>query len=112
MAEPDETRPETPSNGQLSQFWRQVQHGDVGEFLAGFADLPVTELVAVLLVEQSKRWQRGERIPAEHYLRRFPSLEDDGEAVVEMAYGEFLLREEYGERPSLDEYLYRFPKQQ
>src|SRR5262249_15675880 len=32
------------------------------------------------------------------------------EAVVELAYGEFLLREDSGENPALQEYLWRFPE--
>ena len=64
------------------------------------------------LIDQSERWQRGERIPAENYLRRYPPLETDAEAVVELAYGEFLLREEHGELPTLAELLWRFPNHQ
>jgi WD40 repeat protein len=99
---------ETP-DAQLSGQWRQGRRLDVAEFLAGFADLNASEVVAVLLVDQRERWQRGERIPAESYLHRFPALAGDTEAVVELAYGEFLLREEHGERPALEEYQRRFP---
>jgi WD40 repeat protein len=94
---------------QLWQCWRQGERVDVAEFLSGFTDLEATDVVAVLLIDQSERWQLGERIPAENYLRRFPTLEAHTEAVVELAYGEFLLREERGDRPALEEYLSRFP---
>lgn len=97
---------------QLWQQWRQGRPVDVAEFLAGFAPLKATETVAVLLVDQRERWQRGERIPAENYLRRYPALEADSEAVVELAYGEFLMSEEHGEQPALPEYQGRFPAHQ
>ncbi len=97
---------------QLWQRWRDGERVDLAEFLAGFRSLQPTELVAVLLIDQSERWRRGERIPAETYLRRFPSLDAEVEAVVELAYGEFLLREELGEKPAFEEYLQRFPRYQ
>src|SRR5580692_6481357 len=109
MTDASEMPVEEAPDAQLSQRWRQGKRVDVGDFLAGFAGLESTELVAVLLVDQRERWQVGERIPAESYLRRFPALEAEAEAVVELAYGEFLLREERGERPALPEYLCRFP---
>src|SRR5262249_53846087 len=112
MSEPSKIPAEQAPDAQLWQRWRQGERPDVGQFLAGFAGLDAVEVVAVLLADQRERWQRGERIPAESYLRRFPALEADSEAVVELAYGEFLLREQLGEQPALDEYLWRFPDHQ
>jgi WD40 repeat protein/tRNA A-37 threonylcarbamoyl transferase component Bud32 len=110
MHEPGQVAPDNEAaDVQLWQRWRQGERPDVGEFLAGLPDLGGTEMVAVLLVDQRERWQVGERVPAESYLRRFPALESASETVVELAYGEYLLREERGERPCLDEYLWRFP---
>jgi serine/threonine protein kinase len=106
------TQSDETADQLLWQCWRRGQRVEVSEFLAGFPELDTTDLVAVLLIDQSERWQLGERIPAENYLRRFRVLESDSEAVVEMAYGEFLLREGRGERPSLQEYLWRFPEHQ
>jgi WD40 repeat protein/serine/threonine protein kinase len=107
MTQSSEAFPDPPDR-QLSQRWRRGERPDVADFLAGFPRLEATEVVAVLLVDQRERWQVGERVPAESYLRRFPSLEADSEAVVELAYGEFLLREERSERPTIEEYLWRF----
>jgi hypothetical protein len=110
MTQPSETPNEEAPDAQLWDRWQQGKRVNVAEFLAGFAELPASEVVAVLLVDQRQRWQMGERLPAESYLRRFPSLEADTEAVVELAYGEYLLREERGEQPALEEYLWRFPE--
>ena len=96
---------------RLSRQWQAGERVDLGVFLAGL-DLGSTELVAVLLVDQRERWRLGERVPAESYLRRFAELEADCEAVVELAYGEILLRESRGERAPLEEYLWRFPTHQ
>jgi serine/threonine-protein kinase len=113
MHEPGQLSPDDETaDVELWQRWRLTERPDVGAFLARFPDLGGTEVVAVLLVDQRERWQVGERVPAESYLRRFPALEGDPESVVELAYGEYLLREECGERPRLDEYLWRFPGHQ
>jgi serine/threonine-protein kinase len=63
----------------------------------------------VLRVDQRRRWQAGERVPAEDYLRRHPALAADPDAALDLIFHEFLLREERGERPAADEFLHRFP---
>jgi hypothetical protein len=112
MTEPSKVPLEMAPDAQLWQRWRNGERVDVGEFLGRFADLETTERVAVLLVDQRERWQVGERVPAESYLRRFPVLESNTEAIVELAFGEFLLREQRGEQPALEEYIWRFPDHQ
>src|SRR5262249_14762893 len=69
----------------------------------------LTSLVEALKAEQRERWQKGERVPAEAYLGRHPTLEGDGEPALELIYHEVLLREELGEAPQLSEYQERFP---
>jgi serine/threonine protein kinase len=66
--------------------------------------------VAVLRADQEARWQAGEPVQAEAYLAMLPALARDLENALELVYGEFLLREELGQRPTLDEYVQRFPQ--
>lgn len=61
-----------------------------------------------LCVDLVQRWHRGERVPVEAYLRQHPKLESGGWAF-ELILTEVILRQEYGENPTLDEYLWRFP---
>src|SRR5438270_99155 len=70
----------------------------------------LAQVVAVLAVDQRERWQGGEPIPAEVYLQRYPALQADVEKALELVYGEFLFREEQGEKPTLEEYVQRFPQ--
>ncbi len=72
--------------------------------------LAPAELAALLRVDQRQRWQAGQRVPAEDYLRRHPELCSDPEAVLDLIYHEFLLRERAGERPAAEVYLRRFPQ--
>ena len=55
-------------------------------------------------------WQKGERVLLEVFMPTESTLAADGEALLDLIYGELLLREEFGERPGLDEYLVRFPR--
>jgi formylglycine-generating enzyme required for sulfatase activity len=61
-----------------------------------------------LLLDQSARWQRGERKLVEAYLVQQP-LAGGREAVLELILHEVLLRKQGGETPSLGEYQQRFP---
>src|SRR5438132_2216911 len=63
-----------------------------------------------LLLEQRRRWWRGERVRVEDYLQQYPGLQSDGEGILDLVCNEIDLREEWGEAPQLDEYLQRFPQ--
>jgi WD40 repeat protein/serine/threonine protein kinase len=67
------------------------------------------DLVARLEEEQRTSWRSGERVRVPDYLERFPTLASDPDAVVDLIYNEFLLREQYGETPRWEEYFERFP---
>jgi hypothetical protein len=95
---------------RLRRLWRQGQRPDVGAFLAEAGALPPGEVAAVLRADQRERWQAGERVPAENYLRRFPAVRASAEAALDLVYGEFLLRERLGEAPDPDDYRRRFPE--
>ena len=72
--------------------------------------LSPSELARVLRIDQSERWRLGQRIPATAYLNDHQALMADPEAAFELIYGEFLLREDLGEAPTIDEYLRDYPQ--
>jgi WD40 repeat protein len=65
---------------------------------------------AALRREQHTRWQAGDRVPVEALLERETMAPIDTETAIVLIYGEYLLRRELGEDPTLDEYLGRFPQ--
>src|SRR6185312_14303442 len=67
------------------------------------------EVAEALLVDQQQRWKCGQRIPAAAYLQGYPALQADGELALDLIWSEFLLREDLGERPDLEEYLRAYP---
>src|SRR5262249_40368616 len=70
----------------------------------------VTPAPMQFLLEQRRRWRRGERVRVEDYLEQYPALRSDGEGILDLVCNEIDLREERGECPQLDEYLHRFPQ--
>jgi eukaryotic-like serine/threonine-protein kinase len=91
-------------------LWRQGQQPGVVDFLARADIRDPDRIVAVLRVDQWERWRLGQRVLAETYLDAFPAVRDQAEDAVELVLAEYLLREELGEQPALEEYLGRFPQ--
>jgi eukaryotic-like serine/threonine-protein kinase len=81
---------------------------DIDSVLLGLREASRGELVERICVDQVRRWRAGQQVPAESYLFRYPSLRDD-EALFELIYGEYVLREERGATPSVEELSWRFP---
>ncbi|HEV2947326.1 MAG TPA: WD40 repeat domain-containing serine/threonine protein kinase, partial [Gemmataceae bacterium] len=73
-------------------------------------DLSLRQLLVTLRMDQEACWQQGQRISAEEYLQAHPTLQTDRELAVELIYAEFLLREQRGESPDIEEYRRRFPQ--
>jgi tetratricopeptide (TPR) repeat protein len=66
------------------------------------------ELAALARAELRRRWLRGDRVRVEDLLRECPALGDNREAVLDLIYVEFVVREDLGEKPTPQEYLDRF----
>jgi WD40 repeat protein/serine/threonine protein kinase len=84
--------------------------GDLRAWLARVPEVSPAELVEVVQADQQRRWRRGERVPVETYLRLCPALAADAEEVLDLVVGEWLMRQELGEAPALEEFLWRFPQ--
>jgi serine/threonine-protein kinase len=95
---------------RLGLLWRQGQEPKVEQFLAEAGICEVAEILAVLQVDQSERLRIGRRVPAEAYLQAFPALANDPQHAIDLVFAEYLLREDLGERPTLDEMVERFPQ--
>jgi hypothetical protein len=68
-----------------------------------------TPLIERLHAEQCARWQAGEPVLVESYVRAYPNLLFDTEQLIDLIYNEFCLREErYGTGQAPD-FLRRFP---
>jgi WD40 repeat protein/tRNA A-37 threonylcarbamoyl transferase component Bud32 len=87
---------------------------DVRELLRQANGLDVAQVVDALQHDQIQRWQQGQRVPAETYLQLLTSAHgengDATEQALDLVYAEFLLRQQQGESPTVDEYKWRFPQ--
>jgi WD40 repeat protein len=92
-----------------SRLWEEGPGPDLEAFLAGLGALTPEQLAGVLEIDLWQRWQRGRRLPAEHYLDAYPAVQADPECAVRLVYAEYLLRERQGEAPPAEEYARRFP---
>ena len=93
----------------LEESWDRGGRPDVRSFLAEWPGLGLGDILAVLRVDQRRRWLSGQPVEIAAYLRQFPTLRNDPEAVFELLYNELLIREELGERPDPREYAEAFP---
>jgi tetratricopeptide (TPR) repeat protein/tRNA A-37 threonylcarbamoyl transferase component Bud32 len=100
-------QPETPI-ANLWQRWRQDQCPDFSDPAEGGPS--ADQVLALLRFDQCQRWREGVRVPAERYLATYSVLKTDPEQAFVMVYGEFLLRQQLGEAPTLEEYVSRFPQ--
>lgn len=94
---------------ELARLWEQGQRVDLASFLETVGTLSPAHLADIFHVDQHHRWQRGERTVAESYLQSFPEVSADSDAVVDLIFHEYLIRERLGECPNSKEYADRFP---
>jgi tetratricopeptide (TPR) repeat protein len=94
----------------LEQLWERGEQPDPFAFLESAGGTGPAAAAAVLAFDQWQRWHAGQRVPAEEYLRRCPTLAGDPDSALEVIYGEFLVRQALGEEPAAAEYLERFPE--
>jgi urea transport system substrate-binding protein len=66
-------------------------------------------LTDVLCTDQRERWLHGQRPPIEAYLQLHGTFQAGSQPAIDLIFGEFLVRRQLGESPTLDEYCRRFP---
>src|SRR5688572_11602129 len=66
--------------------------------------------LAEACAELGRRLRAGSPAPAGDVLREYPDLAADRNAVLELIYTEYVLREERGERTAPEDWYARFPE--
>src|SRR6516165_10253855 len=96
----------------LEAIWDRGEQPSVRAFLTarGGPEPPLDHLLAVLRVDQRRRWLAGDRIDVRSYPRDFPAVAADPEAFFGLLYHEILIREELGDRPDPGDYARAFPE--
>ncbi|MCC6418075.1 MAG: protein kinase [Gemmataceae bacterium] len=68
-----------------------------------------SEVLAGLRFDQRQRWREGDRVRVEDYQAAAGGALDD-DAMIDLLFGEVLLREAHGEAPAIEELVARFPR--
>jgi serine/threonine protein kinase len=97
---------------RFDELWRtQETAPDVFTFLEASTAVTARDCVEVLLVDQAHRWQTGQPIPAERYLRALPEIAGDLELVLDLVWGECChARRGRDNRPDVEQFIARFPE--
>jgi hypothetical protein len=98
----------TPAD-QYRRLWRASRPPDLKAFVAEHPTLSLDDLLDLVEIDRTERWRRSDRVKAERYLKDFPALRADKEATFVVIYGEYFMRKDLGETPSLMDFIARFP---
>ncbi len=94
---------------QFEALWESSNSPpDVFEFLDHHNDSDASARLAVVLLDQRRRWQTKEPLRVEDYLGRVPDLASHLEFKLELVLGEFFARKERDPSTSIDEFESRF----
>jgi eukaryotic-like serine/threonine-protein kinase len=77
----------------------------------GPSEVP-TQQLRQACAELEQRLRAGEDCRAEEFLATLPALASDADAVLELLYTEFVVREQLGQEPSVAAWYARFPQWQ
>jgi len=96
----------------LNQFEQLLIEGpaDVFEFISSNPDSSHEEQLAVVLLDQKKRWQSAAPKLVEEYLRQLPHLANLPKAVVTLAAAEFEAQSDTKTKPKIKDFAHRFPE--
>lgn len=86
---------------------------DLGHFLPPRDDpMRSAILMELVRIDLAARWQKGERVLLEDYLKKFPELGSIDDLPARLIHAEYRARHgAHGDRPPLPEYEKRFPGQ-
>ena len=70
----------------------------------------LSDQIEMLVGELRSRWKSGQRVGIESLGTTFAQIANNEEQLLDLIYHEVLIREEFGEQPSLDDFTARFPQ--
>ncbi|MCX7422135.1 MAG: serine/threonine-protein kinase [Planctomycetia bacterium] len=70
----------------------------------------LSDQIEMLAGELRTRWKSGKRVGVEQLGTAFAQLSRNEEQLLDLIYHEVLIREEFGEKPKLEDFATRFPQ--
>jgi len=98
---------------KLTEEWESLwDSGDLPPDLVSFVEQHAAsaedDLVAVVLLDQKRRWKTDSPLKVEDYLSVIPGLADHADSQLQLAVGEFQARQESDTVPNIREFTERF----
>jgi WD40 repeat protein/tRNA A-37 threonylcarbamoyl transferase component Bud32 len=90
---------------RVADFLHEAPEGDRPQLRRAL----LGEAVFRIQADQRQRWEQGERVSVEDYLREEPALREEPERVLELVDNELALRRQRDEAPCAEEYLALLP---
>jgi tetratricopeptide (TPR) repeat protein len=107
---PDETAKFEEAVRLFECAWQGSERPDIENFVPVPRSDHTQLLFELVHVDLDLRLRTGEAVLVEHYLERFPDLEGDRDALLELIATEYALRRQWQTAPEPDEYYQRFPQ--
>ncbi len=95
--------------GEFEAAWRGPDRPDIADFVPDPPAARPRLLFELVHIDLDFRLRRGEPARVEEYLERFPELEEDRDALLELVADEFVLSGRWRRQADPADYLRRFP---
>src|SRR5262249_17905570 len=113
-------KPMTDPVAAFEQLCAKGHAPDLAVFVQEFGPLSPSVLAAVVRMDQRRRWKSGPGgdptaidpvapVAVEGYFKQFPELGSDTEIAIDLIFNEYMIRNQAGQKPEMDDYLRRFP---
>jgi serine/threonine-protein kinase len=84
---------------------------DVFAFLKAHPETSPRQCTDILMIDQHHRWQSGDVVPAETYLRECPAVASDPELKLDLVFSELRnTTQASGSTPDIERFVARFPE--
>ncbi len=94
---------------RFEDAWRSGRTPALAEYVPREGAGHAAVLLELVATDLEFRWRRGLATTAEAYLREFPELSGDSDAIVHLAVCEFIARRQAGSAADPAEFIGRFP---
>jgi eukaryotic-like serine/threonine-protein kinase len=106
----DSSSPNHEIADTFAAMWSENKsHPDIFAFLKEHSSSSLFTKVQFCLIDQSCRWQASIEFPVENYFEKTPEINNDKNLKIKLIINEFLCSSNRKEKPSVGDYLLRFP---
>lgn len=91
-------------------LWNDGSSPDLLRFINLRSPIAVSSLGQILLIDQARRWEIGQRKSAVQYFAQFPGILESPEHAIDLLFSEFVLREKVDPTLSVEKLTEGYPQ--